>query len=356
MSYNGSGVFSITDGVRTGTVCQQQKAADIKITASLTDNILTDIGTGLSTAVLKNGTQTITANLPMSGFKHTNVADGTAATHYAALGQVQTGAPLWGGTSGGSANTQTITLSPAPAALTTGMFVRFIAGFSNSGAVTLNTNSLGAIAIRSGRDASVALSANCILAGALVHVVYDGTVWRLIAGPDQNRLQPTGADLTLGPSDTNNVQFQANGSPTFLWQTSANSLRLNTTNSGDLGTSSVIWSNVYANNFNHTVDAAVSAAGTTISDATQLTTGIAYVTTASANQGVKLFDGNIGCERIVTSIAGAAIKVYPPSGSQQFMTLALGASITLTNPSVHASIGFKKITATKWLQFSSSSS
>lgn len=356
MPRNGSGTYSRSDGVRTGaTTFQQQKAAAIKITASLLDTEAQDMADALTASIAKDGQTTPTANLPMGGFKHTNVANGTAASDYAALGQVQTGAPIWGGTSGGSGNAQTITLTPAPAALTTGLFVRFIAGFSNTGAVTLNTNALGAIAIRSGRDAAVALSANCILAGALISLVYDGTVWRLLAGPDQNRLQPTGADLTLGPSDTNNVQFQANGSPTFLWATLVASLRLNTTDSGDIGTSSVFWANSYVTDRIYRTEDNISAAGSTISDATQLSKTTSYVSTVTAGQGVKLLDGNIGCERVVTHVGASNLKVYPPNNSQNFATLGGGAAITLVNPGAYASLAFRKISATKWAPFGAAS-
>ncbi len=71
MSFS-SGVFSINSTgqpVVTGTVI------------SSTDfNALTaDLATGLSTCVLKDGTQTITANIPMSNFKLTGLSAGTAS-------------------------------------------------------------------------------------------------------------------------------------------------------------------------------------------------------------------------------------------------------------------------------------
>src|SRR5512146_1890501 len=67
-----SGTFSlITPGnpVVTGTT----------ISSSWANNTLTDIASGLSTCVLKDGTQTITANLPMSNFKITGLAAGASA-------------------------------------------------------------------------------------------------------------------------------------------------------------------------------------------------------------------------------------------------------------------------------------
>jgi hypothetical protein len=49
------------------------------ISSTWANNTLQDIGTGLSTCVLKDGTQTITANIPMSGFKFTGLGAGTAS-------------------------------------------------------------------------------------------------------------------------------------------------------------------------------------------------------------------------------------------------------------------------------------
>ena len=52
---------------------------------------------------------------------------------------LKTGAAQDGGTSGGSANAQTVTLGTAPT-LAVGLTISFTAGFSNSGAMTLNAN------------------------------------------------------------------------------------------------------------------------------------------------------------------------------------------------------------------------
>ena len=49
------------------------------ISSTWANNTLTDIASGLSTCVLKDGTQTITANIPMSTFKITGLGDPTAA-------------------------------------------------------------------------------------------------------------------------------------------------------------------------------------------------------------------------------------------------------------------------------------
>jgi hypothetical protein len=82
----------------------------------------------------------------------------------------------------GANDTYAITLSPAPAAYTTGMTVRFKANTANTGAATLNVNSLGAKTIK--RKASTDLNDNDIAAGQIVTVVYDGTNFIMQSAPN----------------------------------------------------------------------------------------------------------------------------------------------------------------------------
>ena len=72
MSYNGSGTFSINSA-------GQPTVAATLITATAHNALTADLATGLSTAITKDGQTTITANLPMGGFKHTGLGAGSAA-------------------------------------------------------------------------------------------------------------------------------------------------------------------------------------------------------------------------------------------------------------------------------------
>lgn len=81
MSYNGSGTFNInTSGqpVTTGTT----------IDATVFNALTTDLATGLSTAICKDGQTTVTANIPMAGYKLTGVGTGTATTDAATVQNV----------------------------------------------------------------------------------------------------------------------------------------------------------------------------------------------------------------------------------------------------------------------------
>ena len=78
-----SGTFSLYspgNPVVTGTT----------IASSWANNTLTQIATGLTTCVLKDGTQTITANIPMAGFVFTGLGAGSAAGHSVRWEQVLT--------------------------------------------------------------------------------------------------------------------------------------------------------------------------------------------------------------------------------------------------------------------------
>lgn len=81
--------------------------------------------------------------------------------------------------SSGSANAYIATYSPAPTSLVTGQHYPFIANFTNTGAATLNVNSLGAKALL--KRGSTAVGANDINSGAVIDTVYDGTYFQIVS-------------------------------------------------------------------------------------------------------------------------------------------------------------------------------
>jgi hypothetical protein len=171
MSFNGSGTFLINTAgqpVVSGTV----------ISSTAFNALTADLATGLSTAITKDGQTTVTANIPMSTYKFTGLGVGSAATDSANLSQVQsTVTKLLTSVSG----TDTITAVGAPvvAAYAAGQMFYFVATGDNTGAVTLNIDSLGAKAVT--RDGSVALAAGDIKSGEVVVVVYDGTRFQVVS-------------------------------------------------------------------------------------------------------------------------------------------------------------------------------
>jgi hypothetical protein len=92
-------------------------------------------------------------------------------------------------TTGGTANAQTLTYGVAPAAYVSGDVYRFLVGggLTNTGAATLNINSLGAISIKNG---GVALAGGELTAGRYVSVIYDGTNFEVLSvGPSANAIR-----------------------------------------------------------------------------------------------------------------------------------------------------------------------
>jgi hypothetical protein len=89
-----------------------------------------------------------------------------------------TGAAQAGGVSGGSANSQTVTLATTPS-LTLGLTIEFTAGFSNTGATTLNPNGLGAIPLQKGIPVAD-LVAGDLIAGVANVAYYNGAAFILV--------------------------------------------------------------------------------------------------------------------------------------------------------------------------------
>jgi hypothetical protein len=72
-------LFSPGNPVVTGTT----------ISSTWANNTLNDIASGLSTCILKDGTQVVTANIPMAGFKLTGLSSGSASGDSFPFGQAE---------------------------------------------------------------------------------------------------------------------------------------------------------------------------------------------------------------------------------------------------------------------------
>lgn len=195
MSRNGSGTYSLPAGnpVTTGTT----------ISSTWANNTLTDIATALTQSIAYDGQTTPIANLPMGGFKLTGMGAGSAATDSVRLSQVQAGAMFLLGSVSGT-NTVTATASPTLTAYASGMSFVLIPAVTNTGATTLNIDSLGAKNIYLG---GAALIGGELVASVPVTVVYDGTQFNLM-----NVYQTKG---TWTPT----IISSGGGAPTYTTQT-----------------------------------------------------------------------------------------------------------------------------------------
>jgi len=172
-------------------------AANVGIEAGIHDTQDNDLATGINACLNKNGQNSPTVDISMGGFKFTNAGVATATTHFATLGQVQNGTAVYCGTSGGAANVQTLSPSPAISSGVGGQRFSFIAGFTNTSTVTINTSGLGAFPVYNQTDGTAAtgLVAGNIVAGLTYEVLFLGAVYIL--------LNPTvGAWVTWSPTLT----------------------------------------------------------------------------------------------------------------------------------------------------------
>jgi hypothetical protein len=162
----------------------------VGIQAGIHDTQDNDLASGINDCLNKAGQNTPTANLSMGGFAHTNVGAATLRTQYPQVAQIQDGFGVWCGTSGGSANAQTITPSPASVAYTVGQRFTFIAGFTNTAATTLNVSGLGTRTLS--RPDGTDLLAGDMVANRSYNVVYVSTIFVLEnATPSWNSYTPT---------------------------------------------------------------------------------------------------------------------------------------------------------------------
>lgn len=184
MGYSG-GIYTRTDGTRTGSdIWTQAKTASIKIRSVDHDTHDQDIASALSLCLLKDGTQTVTADLPMAGFKHTGLGDGIAATDSATLAQAQKGLLHYGGVSTGAAGAFAVTVAPVIPALVDGIFITFRSHqASSAGANTLAVGALGALPLV--RPDLSNLDSTDIVAGAMCIAMYGSFAnkWYLISAP-----------------------------------------------------------------------------------------------------------------------------------------------------------------------------
>jgi hypothetical protein len=206
MSRNGSGSYSLPSGnpVNNGTTIDPNWA----------NNTMTDIATSLTQSISQDGQTPITNNLPMTGFRHINVANAQNRNEYASAAQCQDNTFEWL-TSVSGTDTITALAAIGMGAYAAGQCFRFVSsGANTTTSVTLNLNGLGAKAIT--KNGATALAVGDIPSGAVVEVVYDGTQFQLV-GTSVNHASTadsaTSATSLTGTS-TSNILNSALGSGT----------------------------------------------------------------------------------------------------------------------------------------------
>lgn len=199
MPFNGAGAYSLPAGsiVADGTT----------IDAADHNTPLQDIESSLSTVTLRNGATPFTGNQSFGNNKITSLAAGTVATDGATLAQAQSQVSNRATAIGGTANAVTLTFSPPFAAYTNGMRIRWRATATNTAAMTINVDGLGAKNFQ--MDASGTLAATfsgAVVSGMTIEAEYNSAadvfVWLnqkpvfltsfgSISIPDNSNITPT---------------------------------------------------------------------------------------------------------------------------------------------------------------------
>lgn len=212
MPRDGSGTFNRVAVAGSGSsTWVDEAAAGEQIEALNHDTHDQDIADAITDSIAKDGQTNPTANLPMNSYRHTGVGNAASLSDYAVVKQVQDQVYNWGGTSGGSSNAYTITITPvAPTSYVTGQRFVFIANHANTGAATLNVNSIGAKTIKKAASGGSDLASGDIDSGQVVIVYYDGTNL-VMEGPV---LRGTTNEIEITKSG-NDIQIGVPSSPTF---------------------------------------------------------------------------------------------------------------------------------------------
>lgn len=190
MAFNGSGTF-----VRLYSWAND-KLNNIKVRADRMDAEMDGMATGLSTCITKDGQTTITANLPMSNYRHTGVGNASARTDYAAAGQIQDGSLVWVD-GGGTADAITATYSPAITALVDGMELRVRATAANATTTpTFSPNGLTARTITK-------LGGTALVAGEIVGDNHELILRYNLANTRWELLNPRGVDTSSSQTLSN---------------------------------------------------------------------------------------------------------------------------------------------------------
>jgi hypothetical protein len=171
MSFDGAGTYSLVAGLEAN-LANGQPNDGTEVYAAFAD-----VATALTTAICKDGQTTITANLPMAGYRHTGVGNPTARTQYATVAGVQDGTYAYL-TSVSGTNTIAATAALSMTAYATGQAFLFTPANANTGATTININSIGAKNIY---HSGAALAGGELQQNVPALIMYDGTQFNLVA-------------------------------------------------------------------------------------------------------------------------------------------------------------------------------
>lgn len=199
MPYNGSGIFL---RVRRWV---NDASANIKIRADYHDSEDDNFAQGLTMALTRDGQSTVLANLPMAGYRHTNVSDAQNRNEYITAGQVQNGSVNVSSISG-SSNAYTMSPTIPITSYASGQTFWGVMNATNSGASTLNISGLGAKSIKSFGTTDVVSGE--LVSGKLYAFQYDGTNFVVSSG---SQFIDAGLQIIGSSDQTKKASFEVDG-------------------------------------------------------------------------------------------------------------------------------------------------
>lgn len=173
MSFNGAGSFSIgSDG--------HPLVYDTVASETVMNNILAELAAGLSNTICRDGQSVVSQNIPFNTKRITNLGNATgfkdALNVYGAMTNTQGYATGVGGTA--NAITLTNQFTDELTAYAVGMQFWFLPAAANTGAVTVDVQSLGAKDVT--KCGTIALAAGDLQANEMACIIYDGTRFQLV--------------------------------------------------------------------------------------------------------------------------------------------------------------------------------
>jgi len=307
------------------------EGAALNIEASLMDQEDDNFETGINNCLTKDGQNSPTTDLPMGGNRHTGVGNANARTTYASAADVMDQDLIYYVDSG-AADAYVITPSPAYTAYEEGMRIVFRAANANTGASTMNVNSLGAIAIQNA-DAS-ALSAGEIVSGGIYELTYDANTtpdrWVMTSPPAlvPATMLPATVEAIAGLAVTDSNIIVGNGS---TWVAESGSTARTSLGLGTIATQAASSVSITGGSITGITDLAVADGGTGSSTAADARTALgvaigsnvqAYSANLAAIAALAVTDSNV--------IVGNGSTWVAESGATARTSLGLGSLATLS--------------------------
>ena len=233
--------------------------------------------------------------------------------------------------SGGSSNTYTLSASRTVAAYTAGDVYMFKANHANSGAATINVDSVGAKTIKKLHDQD--LASGDIESGAICLIVYDGTNFQLISQLAHLGSTPTAITVADESSDTTCFPLFVTAATGDLGPKTGSNITFNS-NTGELAATKMTPTNLGAT----TLTGAITGGDQTVSAVNLKDFGIITSALGDLGGGTDAIDLTAG--NSVTATVSTSTQTFTfsnPTGSDECCSFVLklvnGGSQTVNWPS-----------------------